>query len=294
MRRLSIAAPAKINLFLDLLARRPDGYHDLCTLFAEVGLADRLTLQPADEGRLRVVGPYDDGVPADERNLVWKAMDLMQAEPSVGICLEKNVPHGAGLGGGSADAAAALVLLNALRTQPLPPAELEALASKLGSDCTFFVRTGPAMGTDRGTRLEPVTLARPVPSLLVLPEFPISTREAYGRITPAMLGPRSDAAAWIHWCADPTGPPPQGANTFEEALFPAFPELAAILADLRGAGAIYARLSGSGSACFGLFASNIARDAAARALASRRVVATEVLPRWPALPDEVARSRRTA
>lgn len=295
----AIEAPAKINLFLDLLRKRADGYHDLSTLFAEVSLADRLELHDAAQLALEVDGPFAAGVPTDERNLVWRAVERLYQETRTAsrhrIRLTKNIPHGAGLGGGSADAAAALVLVNQSLPEPrLSPGRLEGLAAELGSDCAFFVRTGPALGTDRGTMLEPVKLSRTIPCLLVLPDFPISTREAYARIAPGMLGTRSDVAAWKSWLAAPSANPPAGANTFEDALLPVYPELALILSELTAAGATYARLSGSGSACFGLFASNAARDRAATKVGEhRQVVACQVLPRHVPRPGEVGRVSRS-
>jgi 4-diphosphocytidyl-2-C-methyl-D-erythritol kinase len=259
-------APAKINLFLDVLRRRDDGYHDLRTLFVELDWADELSLE-AEEGacavrELRVDGPFADGVPRDERNLVWRALALFLRETSAplsfAVRLTKNIPHGAGLGAGSSDAAAALRGANRLAGDPLSPDQLVALAAQIGSDCAFFVRGGAALAEGRGELLEALPLGRQCAVLIVKPPFPVETRIAYGALRPEHLGEWSDAEGARRWIAGEAPLPTKLGNSFEAALYPTHRELEIIRTHLSEAGAFVARLSGSGSASFGLFESEAA------------------------------------
>jgi 4-diphosphocytidyl-2-C-methyl-D-erythritol kinase len=285
---LSALAPAKINLYLDILRRRDDGFHELATLFANVALSDRLVLERLPEGSpeagVSVDGPFAEGVPTDGRNLAWRAVERVCGVAGVAarfrLHLTKNIPHGAGLGGGSSDAAAALRLANLGLGTPLDGGMLHRLAAELGSDCAYFLEPGPAIGRGRGEQLERLPCGRePLPCLLVLPGFAVSTREAYQRLDPAKFGAVSDEAAWRRWMADPGAPTPAPHNHFEAALDQSHPELGAIRSALRKRGAFAALLSGSGSASWGLFDSESARDAAADSLAGTyRVLPTVALP----------------
>lgn len=204
-----------------------------------------------------MTGPFAAGVAADGSNLVARAIAAFrkvypESDPASWE-LEKHLPHGAGLGGGSSDAAAALRLAEQAHGTP-PPAGLAAMAATIGSDCAFFVYDWPAAtASGRGELLEPLPM-KPVPALLVWPGFAISTREAYADLAPGDMGSRSDLVALAAWMKDPGGtPPPRTANAFERSASERHPVIASILKELRGMGAAMAHLSGSGSACFGLF-----------------------------------------
>lgn len=185
MPTFTLPAPAKLNLSLEILGKRPDGYHELKTLMVRLpGLADQLTLTPTDEFSFTC---SDSSLPTDETNLVVKAVRAFEKETGhpcrTHIHLEKNVPHGAGLGGGSSDAASVLVGLNELSGSQLSTETLGRLAAGFGSDIPFFVTPGPSWCTGRG---EIVVPAECIPSLQVIlfkPAFGVSTQDAYGRFS---------------------------------------------------------------------------------------------------------------
>jgi 4-diphosphocytidyl-2-C-methyl-D-erythritol kinase len=261
-------ARAKINLYLDILQRRPDRFHDLKTLFVELDLADRLefqllssTKQPQSNlplGRFTVSGPYAQGVPTDQTNLVCRALEVLEKAvghplPSMALHLEKNIPHGAGLGGGSSDAAAALVAVNQLCELGLSCEKLTELAATLGSDCAFFIRGGAAEASGRGEVLTPVPLVRSFHVLLAWPRFGISTAKAYGALSSEMLGPHTDGDLVRRWIGGEDVVLPKLHNSFEKALLPEYPILQENLEIMRSCGASNVLLSGSGSAVFGIF-----------------------------------------
>lgn len=273
-----IDAPAKVNLFLDILRRRADGYHDLHTVFLAIDLADRVELVPCGEEprpggapllrEVVVSGPQGKGVPAGGGNLAARALVLFEEAtgrrlPSLRLRLHKEIPSGAGLGGGSSDAAASLLLANALLGHPLEREALEGLAARLGSDCPFFLLGGAAEATGRGEALAPFP-ARDLALLLILPAFSIATPAAYARLDPRALGPRSDVEGLRRWMRGESAVLPALHNHFEEALDPLHPELPWIRRFLLEHGALFARLSGSGSATFGVFPDAGSRDEALR------------------------------
>jgi 4-diphosphocytidyl-2-C-methyl-D-erythritol kinase len=199
-RRMTIDAPAKVNLTLRVLGRRPDGFHDIETLMAPLDLADRLEVELKDTPGLEF-SCSDPSLPTDGSNLVCKAVKAFAAatgrEFGVRIHLEKRIPHGAGLGGGSSDAAAVLKVLNELLGAGLSTEDLEKIAASIGSDVAFFIRGVPAICRGRGERVEPVEGVPSAEILLVKPPFPVSTSWAYGawaaakkprETFPAMLG----------------------------------------------------------------------------------------------------------
>lgn len=253
---MKIKANCKINLGLDVLRRREDGFHELATVMLPVyGLYDRLQIDPIEgsEPQFRNEGLAVD-CPA-EQNICLKAWRLMHERHGVGavsITLDKRVPFGAGLGGGSADATMTLLALNELFSLQLSEEELIALAAELGSDTAFFVRNTPQLCTGRGEVMEPIDL--PLDGLwiaLIKPDEGVSTREAYSGVKPAVpavpLAERlmCPIAEW------------QGVikNDFEPHIFAAHPAIAAAKNALLEAGACYASMSGSGSTVYGLFAS---------------------------------------
>ncbi|MFO7260022.1 MAG: 4-(cytidine 5'-diphospho)-2-C-methyl-D-erythritol kinase [bacterium] len=264
-------APAKINLRLEILAREASGYHQIESVFCALSLADELELVVGGTGiRLDVRGA-DLGPP--ERNLAYRAAAAFyQAaglRAGVEIRLTKRVPAGAGLGGGSSDAAATLLALNEVHGHPLDAAMLLRLGAGLGSDVPFFL-SGAALALvwGRGERILPLPPLPPAPVLLAVPPFGIATAEAYralDRECPA-AGPvprvlrLAEAGSWEGLAAG-------AVNDFEAVLFPRHPLLAALRDTLAHAGARLARLTGSGSAVFGIFDSVEQRAAAAAVLA---------------------------
>ncbi len=285
---LHVDAPAKINLFLDILRRREDGYHDLRTLFVAVDLADRLRVvarfdrthdRPFEVTHLTVDGPYSGDCGPPESNLAVRAFEALAADLRMDggwrleVTLTKNIPVGAGLGGGSSDGAAALRLATELAHSagsPPGPHQVHAAALRLGSDVPFFL--GPemaAIGEGRGDLLRPVAISRPLPLLLLKPSFSIATGEAYRRLEPGDLGERTDPTAVEAWLAGDTNGLPTLRNAFERPLSLPHPRLGELLEHLNLSGALAARLSGSGSALFGLFPDETARDRAAEASLQR-------------------------
>ncbi len=245
----------KINIGLNVVSKRPDGYHNLETVFYPVPLRDNLEVKPLNDTdapyRLTVGGAKVEGQAAD--NLVVKVYLALKEEfglPPVDIFLYKNVPMGAGLGGGSSDAASMMLLLNEMFALGLSPEEMERRIAPFGADCAFFVRNRPAYATGIGDELSPIPLSlRGKFILLVKPDVFVSTKEAYARVTPrpadyplreAIMQPIETWRGTV-------------VNDFEASVFPNHPELAAIKQTLYDMGALYAAMSGSGSTLFGIF-----------------------------------------
>lgn len=260
----ALEAFAKVNRSLVVLGKRPDGYHEIDTLFQTIDLSDELAFEEDDRLTLSVDG---GDVPADETNLVLRAARALQAfagaDRGARLRLVKRIPSGAGLGGGSADAAAALLGLNALWGLGLTAAALCPLANSVGSDVAFFLFGGRARGTGRGERIEPLPEAPDESLVLLFPPFGMPTPDVYRALDAPPL-------------AEP--PPSRRAgeasdrNDLEAAAERLRPELSALRASLRGAGAVSARLSGSGSTVFGVFGSREEARRAAEALDGRRGV----------------------
>lgn len=253
-----IAFPnAKINLGLDIVGRRDDGYHDIVTAMVGVDWRDVLEIVPGKHpaDTLTVSGRGVDCPP--ERNLVMKAVKAVRSRhdiPTVDVYLEKVIPFGAGLGGGSSDAAFAVILLNNLFTLGMSITEMADIAATLGSDCPFFVYNRPMIARGRGELLEPLTTLGSVfkdhSVLIIVPDnCAVSTAEAYAGVTPAV--PTVDTADIVSLPVDRWA----GAlkNDFEKIIFAKHPRLAAIKDDMYTSGAKYAAMSGSGSAVFGIF-----------------------------------------
>jgi 4-diphosphocytidyl-2-C-methyl-D-erythritol kinase len=253
-RRLQVSAAAKVNLALEILRRRPDGYHEIATVMHAVDLSDRLVLEDSDTLEVRTSTP---GVPCDERNLAYRAAAALRDAAGVArgarITLDKRIPVAAGLGGGSTDAAATLVGLNRLWGLRWPAAGLGALAIGLGMDVPFFLRGGAALATGRGERLAPLSSAS-LGLVLVNPRFAVSTAEMYGRVTPAMYsdgGHARNAARALQ---------SHGAgrvaaslyNGLEAAARGAYPQIGQMQAALLAAGALGTAMSGSGPTVFGV------------------------------------------
>lgn len=268
MTSITVNAYAKINLELRITAVRPDEFHELETVFQSIELHDTLRCERR-EGPFRIVCDAP-GVPAGPANLVWRAAAALwrhlgrDGEPAGAVvALEKGIPVQAGLGGGSADAAAALVGLARVWGAEMDPAALAAIAAGIGSDVAFFLTGGTALGFGRGERLVPLPDLAPHWVVLVRPGFGISTAEAYRWYdAAAAVGGWPPPAPLNGSWALGTGPI---RNDLEGPVAARHPEIAAARTALLASGARAAGMSGSGSAVFGLFE---AREAAERALAT--------------------------
>jgi 4-diphosphocytidyl-2-C-methyl-D-erythritol kinase len=261
-RSARVAAQAKVNLRLRILAREASGYHQLETLFLRLALSDDVTVRATDGARsLDVTGEVDARqLGPVERNLAWRAA-LEYADATGGpagftIELQKRIPVGGGLGGGSADAGAVLRALDAIAPRPLGERGLLTIASRLGADVPFLTSTAPyALAWGRGERM----LALPAPEeremLLVLPPFAVNTATAYGWLAGAReLDQREVAAALLSLGAlsDWSSIGPLAVNDFEAVVAKRHPAIAAIMEQLRGLGCEPALMSGSGSSVFGV------------------------------------------
>ena len=246
---------AKINIGLHVVERRPDGYHNLETVFYPINLQDALEIHtPADDNYfLKVTGTILGGTPDD--NLVTRAYRLLKEQfpntvKPVEIHLFKHIPTGAGLGGGSSDAAFTLRALNERFQLQLTTDQLEAFATQLGADCPFFIKNQPVYATGIGNHFTPINLSLMGKTIvLVKPEIFVSTREAYAGVTP-----HQPAKPLMELIQQPIETWRNNiVNDFEDSVFPIYPEIAAIKDRLYDLGAIYASMSGSGSCVFGIF-----------------------------------------
>ena len=264
-------APAKINLALHVRGRMPEGYHAIETLFAFAQDGDRLTVAPAHDVTLEIAGPFADALQSEPDNLVLRAARALRDEYGVGrgarLKLEKNLPVAAGLGGGSADAAAALRLLSRWWNLDLDPRELLPIAATLGADVPACLFGGLIRGDGRGddlTFLAPEPDLRGRPILLVNPPEPLSTAAVFRRWDGVDRGPLDD------WRT--------GRNDLQAPALEVVSSIADVLAALGGAD--FARMSGSGATCFGLYASDAGRDEAAAGIGAEH-------PDWWILPTRL-------
>lgn len=264
-------ACAKINLGLRVLGRRLDGFHELVTLMQTIDLQDELHAEPAPRTRLT---SSSREVPADSSNLVHRAVELFAAEVTpvrpLDIHLVKRIPVSAGLGGGSADAAAALRLLNRAHGSPCSTGELRRLAARLGSDVPFLIQGGAAVARGRGERLTPVRWTTRYHYLLVWPGVSVSTRWAYGKLQ-RVLTPR-DSYSRLLFSIPSGGCVDHGyllsclENDFLPVVERVYPIVADLIARLEACGARTASMTGSGSTVFGIFDDRNAAVAALEAL----------------------------
>ncbi|MBI1845468.1 MAG: 4-(cytidine 5'-diphospho)-2-C-methyl-D-erythritol kinase [Candidatus Rokubacteria bacterium] len=249
-----LSAAAKVNLALEVLGKRADGYHEVATVMQAVDLSDRLVLEEADGLELRVTAP---GIPTDGTNLALRAARAL-AEASgvsrgVRITLDKRIPAAAGLGGGSSDAAAVLLGLDRLWGLRWAQPKLAEVAVTLGMDVPFFLHGGAALGRGRGEQLERLA-AGTTALVLVNPRFGSSTAEVYGRVTPAMYsdGARARAVAAALRGRSAGRLAATLYNGLEPAVAPVAPEIAQMKAALVAAGALGALMSGSGPTVLGI------------------------------------------
>ena len=257
----------KINLGLHVVGKRPDGYHDLETIFLPVhSLRDELEINPIEPSLssggtalapcMQQGGLALDNAPDD--NLCMHAWRLLHEEfgiPPVNIRLKKGIPFGAGLGGGSSDAAFTLKMLNEMFSLSLTDSQLEQRAARLGADCAFFIKNEPAYATGIGDQLSPIDLDLSAYRIIIeIPEGEhVSTKEAYGGLKRDLFDTkRPDLRAAVkHPIEDWRN---LIVNDFETSVFPAHPAIAALKEDMYRRGALYASMTGSGAAVFGIFA----------------------------------------
>lgn len=267
---LAELAPAKINLALHVTGRRADGYHLLETLvvFAEFG--DRITVAASGEDGFFVDGPFAGAVPRDAGNLVLRARDALRAAypapaaQPVSISLEKHLPVASGIGGGSSDAAATLRALARLWRIPADGAALARLALPLGADLPMCLAGHPLIARGIGEKLDPVRHFPALPMVLVNPGVAVETPKVFralaSRENPP-LAPLDTADTVLDWLG-------ASRNDLEPAAMSIEPSIAAVLAVLRRSGAAFARMSGSGATCFGIFDTTSAASRAAAAISA--------------------------
>ena len=253
---------AKINLGLNVVERRPDGYHNLQTVFYPVPIKDVLKVEPHSKSRAEepdcTLAVSNIQIEGDvQRNLVVRAYQLLKEDfptlPPVEASLEKNIPTQAGMGGGSSDCAFMILLLNELFQLKLSDTKMMEYAARLGADCAFFVLSRPCYAEGIGEQLQPISLDLSEWYIgVVRPNIPVPTKEAFSRIHPhyPALNCREAVMQPVETWRETL------VNDFEESVFALHPEIGAIKEQLYNIGATYAAMSGSGSALFGLFKEN--------------------------------------
>ncbi len=277
-RSARVRALAKVNLSLRVLGTREDGYHEIRTIFQTISLSDSLDLEfsPARRTSIELVS-----VPEIPGNLVERAarlvLDAMRATGRLCMRLDKQIPMGSGLGGGSSDAAAVLLALPVLAGKRLEPGLLLDLAGQLGSDVSFFLLGGTALGIGRGTEVYPLRDFHAGPGLVVAPDVHVSTAEAYRALDRGLTStPEShtinvfQSLAWTWREGPPFGKHSFHQNDFEKVVFEQHPSLKSLKRKLAKLGASPAMLTGSGAALFGFFKSARAAAGALLALDAQR------------------------
>ncbi|MDR0733365.1 MAG: 4-(cytidine 5'-diphospho)-2-C-methyl-D-erythritol kinase [Dysgonamonadaceae bacterium] len=244
---------AKINLGLHIVSKKPDGYHNIETVFYPIPLCDALEIVPSETGATAF---FQTGIPIDgnlDDNLAMKAFHLLKKDfdlPEIAIYLRKQIPFGAGLGGGSSDAAFMLKLLNDFSRLGLSAEQLEKYAGRLGADCPFFIRNKPVFAEGIGDIFTPVNISlKGYYLVLAKPDIHISTQEAYAGVTPRQ--PVSRLTETIRLPVEEWKN--HIINDFEEGIFARYPAIGDIKQSLYNQGAVYASMSGSGSSVFGVF-----------------------------------------
>ncbi|MBT1155487.1 4-(cytidine 5'-diphospho)-2-C-methyl-D-erythritol kinase [Aminobacter anthyllidis] len=267
---LAELAPAKINLALHVTGRRADGYHLLESLVVFAELGDRITVAAAAQDSFVVDGPFAGDVPRDGANLVLKARDALRAAfpenavQPVAIALEKNLPIASGIGGGSSDAAATLRALARLWRIACDKTALARLALPLGADLPMCLAGHPLIARGIGEELDPVRHFPALPMVLVNPGVAVETPRVFRALASRdnpVLAPLDSADTVLDWLAT-------SRNDLEPAAMSLEPSIAAVQAALRRSGASFARMSGSGATCFGIFGSAAAAARAAAAISA--------------------------
>jgi 4-diphosphocytidyl-2-C-methyl-D-erythritol kinase len=255
---IHIRSFAKINLALAVLGRRADGYHEIRTVFQSIDLHDDIEIHPC--GHLVLHAPDLASVPREE-NTVWRAAAALAqaADPGTGaqIVLKKKIPHGAGLGGGSSNAAAALLGLARFWNLALPAGQLRSIAAAIGSDVPFFLHGGTALGIGRGEEIYPLPELQPAFLAIIHPGVRISTAAAYKSLNLQLTSRQGDHRinSFCGQLADHSAGAAGIFNDFESSILPAWPAVAEVKEFLKQRGATAAMLSGSGSSVFGFFPS---------------------------------------
>ena len=283
MEEVTCFSPAKINLGLEIIGRREDGYHDLVTLFQSIALYDKIIFKIREDGKILLSG-NDPQIPWDQNNLVFRAVEVLRkrtgTKHGVEIFVEKNIPPGRGLGGGSSNAAVTLLALNQLWETGLGRLPLTSVAAEIGSDVPFFLTGGLCLGLGRGEQIKSLPEQRKWWVLLVLPDFSVSTALAYqeyDRLGLSLTSTDKESKIIQFLETKDISLIRYFKNDLEAVALRIYPQLAEIKQEIKRSGAELSLMSGSGSALFGLFFEEPeARSAAAR-LAVRyrtRVVAT--------------------
>lgn len=267
---MQVKSYAKINWALRVIAKRADGYHELETLFQTISLCDTITIMESEQWSIMCDDP---NVPCDETNVVMRAARAI-GPPPLYIALQKRIPARGGLGGGSSNAAATLLTVNEMFALHTPEARLREIALSIGSDVPFFLHGGTAYATGRGEQLTSLPAAAPIPLLLLFPPERVATEEAFSLIRRysrplgidryrEML--RDDLLAHEDLLV----------NDFEEPIFARMPRLRELRNRMSTSGAVWARMTGSGSTIVGAFRSQSARDAARSAFPDVRCETAE-------------------
>ncbi len=252
---LTLTAPAKINLFLEVLGKRPDGYHELETVMQEIDLVDTLTLEEMGKG-IELTCTQPD-VPCDENNLVWKAIHTFQKDTGVKkgikVHLEKRIPVAAGLGGGSSDAAATLRGINTLCNTGLNDSELMDMAARLGSDVPFFIKGGTALCKGRGEIVTALTVRRKFSYIILYPDIKVSTAKVYNNLKIDLTREKKDVNLVLSVLLSDAGNSLNNLlfNRLEAVALELYPELKDFKGLLEGCLHDGILLSGSGSAIYG-------------------------------------------
>jgi len=283
MRSLRIPAFAKVNLCLDILGRRADGYHELRTIFQTISLHDTLELSLTRQRKVQLECS-DPSLPCGRENLVWRALDALRRalhmRSGIHAVLYKRIPAGRGLGGGSSDAAAALIGLLRLTRHKLSAPRLLEIASRLGADVPFFLSGGRALGVGRGNEIFPLPDLPRRAVLVVSPaSIAVPTRDAYAWVSSTLTDRRP--ASKIHsFCALCWSPQWSDlSNDFEQVVFARHPRLRTIKRKLLQGGAAEAALAGSGSAVFGVFPDPAQARRTARLFSDDRAFVVRTLSR---------------
>lgn len=264
MELFTIKSYAKVNLGLEIIKKRDDGFHELNSLFIPISLSDEITFQLSSKFEI-IISPSTIQIPLQE-NLIYKTIKLIQNQykisiPNFKITLRKEIPIGAGLGGGSSNAAATLLALSHFLNFNLSKKELFRLAKEIGSDVPFFLNPKPALIKGKGDIIRNFNIKLPFKILIVYPNFPISTKFAYSLIKIEKPTTPSDLISLLSFCLnEPTKFQDYFKNDFEQYIFPKFPILEQIKKKLLESGAYFASLSGSGSTIYGFFDSDFKFD----------------------------------
>lgn len=263
---MTVRSFAKINLGLEIVGKRPDGYHDIRTLFQTIALADELDIGPAPDGEIAVRGD-DPSIAWDRTNLVDRAARKLKAltgaTAGVRISVRKAIPAGRGLGGGSSNAAATLLALDRFWGTGLGPGAMAPLARELGADVPYFLKGGLCLGEGIGDLLTPLPDLPSRPCLLVFPPFPIPTPSIYAGVDASLTSPGKVSKIERFLESGDFG---LLENDLERVIFRAHPELERWTSFFRERGALVSQVSGSGSAVYGMFPDAASAEAARRRL----------------------------